>query len=232
VPAADLDPNWQPSATSLPTLSIGDVTVTEGNISLTPATFDITLNHASDSTVTVDWATADGSATVPLDYILAGGTVTFAPGVTSQQVSVSVVGDVLDESDETFTVNLSNPNGATNGTATGTGTITDDDRTLTALTLKTKKARTKVSAKGVLEAAVANSQVAVSLLKKKSGHWVLVTKKTVTVTALGDRDSDLIPDAAYATSFKRPRRGTYRVTASFLGSLDLLPSTKTATFKI
>ena len=48
----------------MPAASIGDATVTEGNLGLTPATFDVTLDHASDSTVTVDWATADGSATV------------------------------------------------------------------------------------------------------------------------------------------------------------------------
>jgi len=217
---------------ALPAASIVDTSVAEGNLGLTPATFDITLAGASDSTVTVDWATADGTANVLTDYVLAGGTATFAPGVTSQQVSVNVVGDVLKESDETFSVVLSNPNGVTIDKGTGTATITNDDRTLTALTLKVRKTATKVSAKGILEAAAPGAQVAVSLLKQKGAKWVVVTKRVVNIGTIGDRDGDLIPDAAYHTAFKRPSRGTYRVRSIFAGTLDLLPCSKTVNLKI
>jgi len=217
---------------ALPVASIGDTSVAEGNLGLTPATFDITLAGASDSTVTVDWATADGTANALTDYVLASGTATFAPGVTSQQVSVDVVGDVLKESDETFTVVLSNPNGATIDKGTGTGTITNDDRTFTALTLKARKTATKVTAKGILEAAAPGAQVAVSLLKQKGTKWVVVTKRVVNIGTIGDLDGDLIPDAAYHTAFKRPSRGTYRVRSIFAGTLDLLPCSKTVNLKI
>jgi hypothetical protein len=217
---------------AVPAASIGDTTVDEGNLDLTPATFDITLAGASDSTVTVDWATADGTANVITDYILASGTATFLPGETTQQVSVDVVGDVLKESDETFTVVLSNPNGATIDTGTGTATITNDDRTFAALTLKVRKTATKVSAKGVLEAAAPGAQVAVSLLKRKAAKWVVVTTRVVNIGTLGDRDTDGIPDAVYHVGFKRPSKGSYRVRSIFAGTLDLLPCSKTVTFKL
>jgi hypothetical protein len=78
--------------------------------------------------VTVDFATADDTATAPADYAPASGTLTFAPGETEQTLAVAVNGDTLVESDETFFVNLSNPTGeATIADAQGVGTIIDDD---------------------------------------------------------------------------------------------------------
>ena len=108
-------------------LSINDVTVTEGEIGTTPAIFTITLTPASGQTVTVDFATANGTATAPADYTSATGTVIFAPGVTTQTVNVLVQGDNLDEANETFTVNLTSPTIATITDNQGLGTITDDD---------------------------------------------------------------------------------------------------------
>jgi len=110
-----------------PALSIGDVTVTEGSTGTTTAVFTVTLDAPSGQTVTVDFATADGTATAPLDYASATGTLSFPRGTTSQTLSVDVVGDVLDEADETFLVDLSNPTNATLADGQGTGTITDDD---------------------------------------------------------------------------------------------------------
>jgi hypothetical protein len=116
---------------------------------------------------------------------------------------------------------------------TGTGTITDDDRLPTALTLKFFATKTKVGAKGLLESATADAKVTVTLAKKKNGAWVQVgSPRTVTVTKLGDRDHDGKPDAQYKASFKRPRRGTYKVTVTFAGNTTLAPSAKTATFKL
>jgi CSLREA domain-containing protein len=109
------------------TISIADDTVTEGNAGTTPATFTVSLSTPSASQVTVDWATADGTATAPSDYVVGGDTVTFAPGDTEEEVVVDVNGDVVDEDDETFTVDLSNAGGATISDGQATGTITDDD---------------------------------------------------------------------------------------------------------
>src|SRR5439155_1405462 len=111
-----------------PTIAINDVTVTEGNGGTTNAIFSVTLSAASSQTITVDFATADDTATVAdNDYVAASGTVTFVPGVTSQPVTVTVNGDTKFEPNETFFVNLSNPVNATISDNQGAGTIVNDD---------------------------------------------------------------------------------------------------------
>ena len=111
----------------LPTVAVNDVTVSEGDGGTAAATFTLSLNIPSGRSVSVAYATADVTATSPADYVAAGGTVTFAPGDTSEQVTVLVNGDLLDEADETFRVDLSNPVNATIADGLGTGTIADDD---------------------------------------------------------------------------------------------------------
>ena len=111
-------------------VSIGDKTSGEGNAATTPVSFKVTLNQAPVSTVTVDWATADGTATAPLDYQSANGVITFNAGETTQTVTVQIVGELLEEAYETFLVNLSNPTGgAAIGDGQGQGTITNTDGT-------------------------------------------------------------------------------------------------------
>jgi subtilisin family serine protease/ribosomal protein L35AE/L33A len=116
------------STSSGSTLSIGDVTVTEGNSGATTATFTVSLSPANTSqTVTVAYATANGTATAGSDYTAASGTLTFAPSVTTQTISVPVSGDTAIESNETFTVNLSSPVNATIADGQAAGTIVNDD---------------------------------------------------------------------------------------------------------
>jgi predicted outer membrane repeat protein len=115
---------------SQPTLSIADVSANEGNSGSTPFVFTVTLSAASASSVTVDYATANGTATAGSDYVATSGTLTFAPGVTSQTITVDVIGDTTVESNETFVVNLSNASGAGIAKAQATGTILDDDATV------------------------------------------------------------------------------------------------------
>ena len=110
-----------------PVVSIGNVSVLEGNSGTATAAFTVSLSKAAASPVTVKYATANGTATAGSDYTAGSGTVTFAAGVTSQTVNIGVIGDAAVESDETFTVTLSGPSGATLGTATATGTIRNDD---------------------------------------------------------------------------------------------------------
>ncbi|HET9315633.1 MAG TPA: zinc-dependent metalloprotease family protein, partial [Vicinamibacteria bacterium] len=112
-----------------PNASIADVTVTEGNAGNTPALFTVSLSGTSGSPITVDYATANGTATVASnDYLAASGTLTFAPGQTSRVVTVSVVGDLTPELNETFFVNLSNlTGGGTISDGQGVGTIVNDD---------------------------------------------------------------------------------------------------------
>ena len=118
---------------ALPAASIGTpATVFEGNTGTKIITFPVTLTSASDQIVTLNFATANGTATVAgNDYNAASGTLTFAPGETTKDISVTIKGDTTAESDETLTVTLSAPTNATIATAVATGTIGDDDTTAT-----------------------------------------------------------------------------------------------------
>lgn len=112
----------------LPSVSVASVSANEGNSGSTPFVFTLTLSAASAQAVTVQYSTADGTATTAdSDYQSASGTVTFAPGETSKTVSVAIIGDAKIESDETFTFTLSAPSNALLGTAVATGTILNDD---------------------------------------------------------------------------------------------------------
>jgi hypothetical protein len=110
-----------------PTLSINDVTVTEGNAGTTPATFTVTLSAASGKTVTVDWATADDSATQPGDYAAGSETLTFVPNDAAETIAVTVNGDLTAELDESFRFVLTAPSNADLGDAEALGTIVDDE---------------------------------------------------------------------------------------------------------
>src|SRR5439155_12846542 len=121
---------WNPAGFTTiirPSLSIDNSTVTEGDSGTTNATFTVSLSAASSETVTVNFTTANGSATAPADYATQSGTLTFSPGDTSKQILVQVNGDTADEADETFFVNLSNPTNASIADNQGLGTIIDDD---------------------------------------------------------------------------------------------------------
>ncbi len=111
-----------------PSLSINNRTVIEGDAgSGVQALFTVSLNSPSGKTVTVDYATANGTALAGEDYGATQGTLSFAPGVTSRTIAVNIIGDNLQEANETFSIVLSNPVNATIGNATGAGAITDDD---------------------------------------------------------------------------------------------------------
>ncbi len=110
-----------------PSISTSNVSVTEGNSGTVNAVVTVTLSAASGQTVTVNYATADGSATAPSDYTAASGSLTFAPGQTSRTITILVNGDTTPEANETFTVGLSGATNATIGVATSVVTITNDD---------------------------------------------------------------------------------------------------------
>lgn len=110
-----------------PKLSITDATVLEGNSGTKPASFTVSLSAAPTAPITVAYATSSGTATSGSDFLATSGTLTFAPGQTTKSVVVQVVGDTVDEPDEQFVVNLSNPVGASIADGQGTGLIRDDD---------------------------------------------------------------------------------------------------------
>lgn len=112
---------------AVPALSISSPSQVEGSSGTSPMTFVVTLSSPSGQTVTVDYSTANGTATAGSDYSAASGTLTFTPGVTSRNLSVLINGDTVDEPSETFTVSLATPGNATISSATGTGSILNDD---------------------------------------------------------------------------------------------------------
>jgi hypothetical protein len=113
---------------AVPSISIGDVQVTEGNSGTIAAVFAVTLSNPTDQTVTVHYQTADNTATIAnADYVTAAGNLSFPPLALSATVTVTVNGDTKREGNETFLVNLSAPTHATLADGQGVGTITNDD---------------------------------------------------------------------------------------------------------
>ncbi len=112
----------------LPAISINNVSVTEGTAGTVDMTFTVSLSTAATGALSVDWTTANGTATAGEDYVAASGTVNFTTGQTSQPLTVQVNGDTAIEPNETFTVNLANPVGATLADSEGVGTIVNDDQ--------------------------------------------------------------------------------------------------------
>jgi ribosomal protein L35AE/L33A len=160
-------------------LTIDDVTVTEGDGGSVSAVFTVSLDAATGDTVTVDYATSDGTAQAPGDYEPGTGTLTFPPGETSQTVTVQVNGDVLDEADETFSVTLSNPVNATIADGIGVGTIIDDD----------PAPSLSINDVAMLEGNSGNSQATFTVsLSTASGQAVTVQYATADGTATAGSD--------------------------------------------
>src|SRR5439155_1720014 len=111
----------------VPAITIDDASISEGNSGAGQLTFTVKLSAATTVPVTVNYATANGSATAGSDYTQKSGTVTFAAGETSKTISVAVTGDTAVETSETLTVTLSGASGATIARGSATGAIVNDD---------------------------------------------------------------------------------------------------------
>jgi hypothetical protein len=124
-----------------PQIQVTNVSVPEGDSGTTPLVLPVTLSYSSPQTATVQWNTLAPSETPGCtadpgtDYIAASGTVTFAPGVTAQSVTITVNGDTVVEPDECVLVHFHD---ATNAVVDGfygigVGTIVNDDQPLTVI---------------------------------------------------------------------------------------------------
>lgn len=110
------------------TISVADVSITEGALGTTNnATVTATLSAPSSQMITVNYATSNGSAVTPGDYLSTNGMLTFPSGTTSQTIVVPVLGDDDFEQDETFNVTLSTPSNVSISDGTGVVTILNDD---------------------------------------------------------------------------------------------------------
>src|SRR5206468_1693240 len=113
---------------SPPTVAFSTPT-SSGWESTTAVSVPVSLSSASSKSITMNYAVSGGTASGGgVDYTLASGTLTFAPGLTNQNISITVVNDALDEDDQTIQITLSSPSNATLGAiATHTYTILDND---------------------------------------------------------------------------------------------------------
>ena len=119
---------WIDIPETRPTLTIDDVTVTEGTGNTVYAVFTIRLSAVSGQNVIVKYAVAKGTATTPQDYRHTPQPLTIVAGATTGTISVAIQGDTLDEPDsETFFVNLTSATNATIADNQGIGRITDND---------------------------------------------------------------------------------------------------------
>ena len=204
-----------------PSLSINDVSLTEGNSGTKTATFTVTLAPTSTQTVTVAYGTANGTATAGSDYVTKTGTLTFAAGVSTRSVTVAVNGDTTAEADENFVVNLTSPSNAVVADAQGQATITNDDSssslsindvsltegnsgTKTA-TLTVTLAPTSTQSVTVAYATANGTATAGSDYVTKSGTLTFaagVATQTLTVTINGD--SAIEPDETVLVNLSAP----------------------------
>lgn len=116
-----------PAVASAADLRVGSAGIVEGDSGARVVEVLVTLSAPATAPVTVDFTTRDGTAVAGGDYRAASGRVTFGPGEVATRIAVSVLGETAIEPDETFSVVLTNPSGATIDQAAGTTTIVNDD---------------------------------------------------------------------------------------------------------
>jgi len=109
-----------------PVVLIDDIAVAEGNSGTTDATFNVRLSFASSLPVVVAWKTENGSAHDDSDYTAGIGTVTFAPGETSQPVTVKIAGDTTPEPNENFRLVIIGTSNAIAGSGAACTIVNDD----------------------------------------------------------------------------------------------------------
>jgi hypothetical protein len=185
VPAVGEVPGAAVSAATLPSVSVGDVSIGEGTGGTVTAVFTITQDKRGRSTIT--FKTANGTATAPADYVARSGTVKFAGKKLTRTVAITLVADAIDEPDETFFLELTGAKGAVISDGEGIATINDDDPAPTVAV----DAATSVPEGQTGDTSFASVGVT---LAAASGRTVSVDWTTAdgTATAAGD---DYTPDA-------------------------------------
>jgi chitinase len=166
---------------NVPTFSVDDVKVAEGDSGSKSLVFTVTLSKPLAQTTTVNYASADGSAKAGSDYTSTSGTVSFAPGETAKTVSVSILGDLTSEGDETFSLVLSSAVGAAIAKSNGVGTIVDDDAP-PSISVNDASLTEGNSGTGNAVFTVTLSRAA------KAGETIAVTYKTADATAIAPGD--------------------------------------------
>jgi large repetitive protein len=218
---------------SKPILSVTNASVVEGNTGTSLLQFTVSLTGASEIDASFDFATTNSSATAGTDYVAASGTRTILAGTTTETVNIVVNGDLSSESNETLSLTLTSPTDATVGNGSAQGTILNDDKAPTAVTVGVVRKPRAVIAKGLLEPAGPGERVTVTLFHKKGGRFVKVSAKTVLVRYLKDRDGDDKIDGSYTATLLRPKaKGSYKILTQFKGTSNYKPCLRAKVFTL
>lgn len=196
----------------------------EGTGTPSVMTFTVKLLSTSTSTVQVDYATADRTATAGEDYTATSGTLTFAPGETVKTIVVPITPDAIPESNESFVMNLSNPVNAAIFTPIGSATIVDDDIPV-APAFSIADVQTT---RGLLGAKLMNFTIRLNGAQRTP---ITVTATTANLTALAGTDylakTELLTFAAGETvkTFSVTMLGTPTATADKIFTVTLSKTT-------
>lgn len=158
-----------------PVISIADKRITEGNSGTTLMKFKVTLSSASTSTVTVNYATVDSTATAGSDYVAKNGKVKFNPGQTSKTISITINGDTQVEPNEKIKVLLTTPVNATIADNLGVGTIKNDDVATIAANSTTSDAAVATNFTLKVSPNPAKDQVIISGLSAGNSNFIELT---------------------------------------------------------
>jgi len=183
-------------------LSISNANLSEGAVGQTSTmNFNVSLSAPATQAFTVNYATANGSATSPSDFTATSGTLSFAVGESSKTIPVSIIGDSLVEPNETFAVNLSNisTTAVRFGTSSGTGTIVNDDST-------------QLSINDVSLSESTASFVFTVSLTNPSSSTITVRVATANGTAVSGKNGDYIAATATLTFNPNETTKTFSVT--------------------
>lgn len=174
---------------SQPTISIADVSLAEGNAGSTNFVFTISLSNPSSLSVSVSAASSPGSATAGVDYTALPATIlTFVPGDTTETVVVVVAGDLGDEPNETFLVDLSAPVNASLADPQALGTIQNDDGASSVFNISDASVAEGQAGTGLLSFTVTRTQ-------STGAASVMVVSNDGTAT-VGDSDYVALPSTS------------------------------------
>jgi hypothetical protein len=221
------DQNWPPAPASL---RIDDVTVTEGDTGTVAAVFTVTRSDTLAGEVTVNYSTANGDALAGSDYAANSGLLTFADGVATMTITILVNGDLTDEYDQGFYVNLTGASGAVIADGHGYGLIMDNDLaptlSITSVSVKEGHNRKTTLANFVVTlSAPSEKDVWVSFetvdntahtsdgdyVSRKSTLYFApgVTSQTITIQVNGDKGKE--PDETFFVDLSDPTNATILV---------------------
>jgi hypothetical protein len=218
---------------SNPAISISDAQVVEGDGSTRTVAITVSLSTSSTDYVSVDYATADGTARFSdADYWRMSGGLVFSPGDTSETLTARIEADSLDEIDEVFYLDLSDPRNGTLADSRGVITILDDDDVASSrTTLTIVRAEDRLVARGTVTPAHPGHEVRVVLKKRRNGRFRTIDRATPSLSSPRDSDGDGQMESRYRTSFERPRSGRCLLKATFPGDADHAKSVSLGRFR-